>query len=343
MDVDKTIKELSHNEKKVLLTLKRLNRKGSPEDILKNGDFNQEVEVMNASSWLQSKRLVSIEEHMKTVYSLGKEGKRFLEKGLPEKRALKLIYEKKGKTILKELAVSLEKNEIPIAIGWLKKNDWVNIRKDKETFLEITEKGKKALTKESDDEKIIQLLKKNDNIEIGKNKINSLLSRKNVIKEKDIITSTILLTENGKKALEKGFEIKDEISQVTSSIIKNNKWKMGINKDILPHRIFPGCPARAVVSQDRAVLADSEDSVVAGSPDLVEHVAGIARHGAPSGAVVVQDHTGLVLGIEFEGSRVAGLHGAGLGLQYRFPRSVREKLLNRVGREHVDRSFADFQ
>ncbi|UCF12258.1 MAG: phenylalanine--tRNA ligase subunit alpha [Thermoplasmatales archaeon] len=240
MDVDKTIKELSQNEKKVLLTLKKLNGKGSPEDILKNGDFNQEVEVMNASSWLQSKRLVSIEEHIKTVYSLGKEGKRFLEKGLPERRALKLIYEKKGKTILKELAVSLEKNEIPIAIGWLKKNDWVNIRKDKETFLEISEKGKKALTEESDDEKIIQLLKENDNIEIGKNKINSLLSRKNVIKEKDIITSTILLTEKGKKALEKGFEIKDEISQVTSSIIKNNEWKRNI---IRPYDINAFAPA----------------------------------------------------------------------------------------------------
>ncbi len=240
MDVDKTIKELSQNEKKVLLTLKKLNGKGSPEDILKNGDFNQEVEVMNASSWLQSKKLVSIEEHIKTVYSLGKEGKRFLEKGLPEKRALKLIYEKKGKTILKDLAVSLEKNEIPIAIGWLKKNDWANIRKDKETFLEITEKGKKALIEESDDEKTLQLLKENDNIEIGKNKINSLLSRKNVIKEKDIITSTILLTENGKKALEKGFEIKDEISQVTSSIIKNNEWKSNI---IRPYDINAFAPA----------------------------------------------------------------------------------------------------
>ncbi|MCK5261637.1 MAG: phenylalanine--tRNA ligase subunit alpha [Thermoplasmatales archaeon] len=240
MDVDKTIKELSQNEKKVLLTLKKLNGEGSPEDILKNGDFNQEVEVMNASSWLRSKKLVSIEEHMKTVYSLGKDGKRFLEKGLPEKRALKLIYEKKGRTILKELAVSLEKNEIPIAIGWLKKNGWANIKKDKETFLELTEKGKKALTEESDDAKILQLLKENDNIEINKNKINSLLSRKNVIKEKDIITSTILLTENGKKALEKGFEIKDEISQVTSSIIKNNEWKSNI---IRPYDINAFAPA----------------------------------------------------------------------------------------------------
>ena len=91
MDLDKTIKELSQNEKKVLLTLQKLKGKASPEDILKNGEFNQEVEVMNASALLQSKTLVKIEDCINTVYYLGKEGKQFLEKGLPEKIALKHI------------------------------------------------------------------------------------------------------------------------------------------------------------------------------------------------------------------------------------------------------------
>ncbi|UCD14367.1 MAG: phenylalanine--tRNA ligase subunit alpha [Thermoplasmatales archaeon] len=240
MDIDKTIKELSQNEKKVLLTLKKLNGKSAPQDILENGDFNQEVEVMNASSWLHSKKLVGIEEHIKTVYSLDKEGKRFLEKGLPEKRALKLMAEKEGIISLKDLPRSLEKGEIPIAIGWLKKKGWATIKKDKETFLEITEEGKNALSELSEDEKILQLLKENDNIEIDKDKIKSLLSRKKVIKEKDIVTSTIVLTEVGVKVLKKGFEIKDEISQVTSSIIKNNKWKHNI---IRPYDINAFAPA----------------------------------------------------------------------------------------------------
>ena len=79
MNISKTIEELSQNEKKVLLSLKELGEKASPDDILKNGDFQQEVEVMNASSWLQSKKLVMMEEHIKTVYSLGKEGKQFFD------------------------------------------------------------------------------------------------------------------------------------------------------------------------------------------------------------------------------------------------------------------------
>ncbi len=45
MDTDKIIKELSQNEKKVLLALKKLHGKGSPEDIFETGAFHQDVEV----------------------------------------------------------------------------------------------------------------------------------------------------------------------------------------------------------------------------------------------------------------------------------------------------------
>jgi len=240
MNIDRIIKELSQNEKKVLLALKKLNGTGSPEDIFENGDFEQDVEVANAASWLQSKKLVTIEDHITTVYSLGKEGKRFLEKGLPEKRALKALSERKGMISLKDISGVLEKNEVPIAIGWLKKNGWATIRKEKETVLEITEKGKKECSEVSDDEKILNLLKENDSIEINKDKIRSLLSRKNVVREKDVISSTVNLTSNGKKVLECGFELVDEISQVTSAVIKNSEWK---EKVIRPYDIYAFAPA----------------------------------------------------------------------------------------------------
>jgi len=69
MDIEKTIKELSQNEKKVLLTLEKLNGKASPEEIMMKGNFNKDVEVMNASSWLKSKTLIKIEDHIETVYN----------------------------------------------------------------------------------------------------------------------------------------------------------------------------------------------------------------------------------------------------------------------------------
>jgi len=240
MDADKTIKELSLNEKKVLLALKNLHGKGSPEDIFKNGQFSQNVEVSNAASWLQSKKLVTMDNHIKTIYSLGKEGKRFVEKGLPEKRALKLLSDRKGTTSLRDLSAVLDSDEIPVAIGWLKTNGWASIRKEKDTIIEMTVKGKKALSEVTEVEKLLLLLHEHPEQEIEKNSIKPLASRKNVIKEKELITSTITLTDYGKKVVETGFKIQEEISQITSAVIKNSEWKQ---KTIRPYDIHAFAPA----------------------------------------------------------------------------------------------------
>jgi phenylalanyl-tRNA synthetase alpha chain len=240
MDENKILKELSTNEKKVLLTLNKLNGQASPKNIFQSGDFNKEVEVMNASSWLQSKRLVKIEDHIKTVYNLGKEGKQFLEKGFPEKIALNLINENGGKISLSELSKVLPKPDIPVAIGWLKKKNWATINKDRDTFFEITDEGKKSLQMETSDEILLKKLKEKPGIEFDEGKIKHLMSRKNVINVKEIITSTIHLTEEGKKILQKGITIEDEITQITTNIIKSGDWE---SKNIRPYDINAFAPA----------------------------------------------------------------------------------------------------
>lgn len=241
MGYKKIINELSQNEIKVILALKKLNGKASPEELLKTGDFNQEVEIMNASSWLQSKKIVTIENFIKTQYRLGKEGKQYLEKGLPEKRALVHISESGGKASLKELRSVLDGQEIPVAIGWLKRKKWADIKKEEgQTFLEITDVGKKALSEETHDEKILKKLSQKSDIDMDKEELVDLLSRKNIIKEKEIVTSNIHLTKTGEEILKHGLEIKDEISQITSAVIKNDEWK---DKNIRPYDIDAFAPS----------------------------------------------------------------------------------------------------
>jgi phenylalanyl-tRNA synthetase alpha chain len=241
MEIDKTIKELSQNEIKVLLALKKLNAKASPREIQTAGGFDQEVEVASAAAWLQSKHLVTIENHITTVYSLGKEGTRFIEKGLPEKRALQRLAEKKGTITLKDLTGFLAPEELPVAIGWLKANHWATIKKEKETTLEITDAGRTALTEVTEAEKILRRLHEHPEQPIEKNVISPLASRKNVIKEKELVTSTIALTDQGKKILEKGVSLQEEISQVTSTVIKTGEWE---TKTIRPYDIYEFAPAR---------------------------------------------------------------------------------------------------
>ena len=226
MDTNKIIDELSVNEKKVLVTLSELKGDASPKEVLDHGDFTQEVEVMNAASWLQSKKLVDVHEEITTVYVLAKEGEKFLQNGLPEKRALQLIMDNQGSAPISLLARSLDKKEIPIAIGWLKQKDWAHIKKENnETVLIVTDKGKSMVDKRDDDERLLQFLHDNPNSELDKNKHQTLLSRKNVIKEREIVTGSISLTSLGQDIVKQGITVTDEISQITSAIIKNESWK----------------------------------------------------------------------------------------------------------------------
>lgn len=240
MDIDKIIRELSSLEKRVLLTLHDLDGKASPDDIFEKGNFSQHVEVMNAASWLQAKHLVKVEEHVKTVYVLGNEGDDFLEHGLPERRALIKIIELGGSARLQDLLSILKQHEIPVAIGWLKQKGWATIKKQgSDTVLTATESGKTIIDKEDEDEKILRFLSDHPNSVIDKEKYIHLVSRKNVVKEKEIVAGVIQLTEKGRQLLKKDIKIQDEITQITDKVIKEKSWE---HKPIRPYDVSAFAP-----------------------------------------------------------------------------------------------------
>lgn len=238
--LDKIIDELSINEKKVLLALDKLSGSASPKTIMDTGDFHKQVEVMNAASWLQSKKLVKVEETIQTVFELGKEGKIYMKKGLPEKRAIKHIVEKGGQCSIGDLSEVLEKFEIPIAIGWLKQHDWATITKvDGNRILTATDIGVDVVDKQTVPEKTLEFLHNHPKSDIDIEENKSLLSRKHMIKEKEIVQGTISLTDYGKKIIDKGFSIDEEITQITTKIIKEKEFE---KKKIRPYDIHAFAP-----------------------------------------------------------------------------------------------------
>jgi len=240
MDLAKIIAELSYNEKKVLLTLQKLNGQASMKEITEKGDFSQDVEVANAASWLQSKRFVSLQTTMTTVYSLGKDGRHFLEKGLPEKRALKHLADQGGNAPLSSLSKVLAPEEVPIAVGWLRTNGWATIQKGKETVLSITPTGYQAVTQISDVETLLRELHEHPETPQEKARVGPLLARKNVLREKELVSTSVALTEEGRAVLQHGLDLKEEISQVTTGIIKSKEWA---HKTIRPYDIHAFAPA----------------------------------------------------------------------------------------------------
>jgi len=226
MNIDKIIHELSRNEKKVLLSLQKLNGRASPEEIMNEGSFSQQVEVMNAASWLQAKKLAMVKEYVKTVYSLDKEGAYFHKQGLPEKRVINYLNDHHRKASLKDISEVLKPYEIPIAIGWVKRKGWAQISKENnETVLTLTDEGFSAVSHETIDEQLLSYLWDNPDSEIDEKKYNHLIKRSNVLKEKEIITGEISLTDQGWDVVNHGITITDEITQITSEIIKNKSWE----------------------------------------------------------------------------------------------------------------------
>jgi phenylalanyl-tRNA synthetase alpha chain len=130
-------------------------------------------------------------------YRLTEEGKRYLEKGLPEENLLKIL---KKPTPLNE--ARQKSDNFHIALSWAKKNGWIGI-----------EKGKLILLKKPGEMPVKASLKKlHDGKEMTENELEMLLSRKLAEKESHVV----------KKALEL---VGKEIPSLTPELIKTGMWR----------------------------------------------------------------------------------------------------------------------
>ena len=222
------VDQLSYFEKKVLTALLEL-KSARPEDILHKSGLGQLVEVMNASSWLQAKGLVKIDEVITKSYSL--KSLEVASKPLPEKTAIEiLVRDHHGKGSMADLKRSgkLRDEEISIALGWIKKKGWGEISKDsKETIITVTENGKRALEVMGEDELAIEKLRRRalPETDLSKEVIIQLKSRKDMVVEKLLTSRTVSLTKEGERIASLHLKIKEEVAQLTPELIQTGRWK----------------------------------------------------------------------------------------------------------------------
>jgi len=219
---------LNFFEKKVLKALHELKR-ASPEEIRKMSGLGQLVEVMNASSWLQAKGLVKIDEVIKRSYSL--KNPQVASRPLPERVAIEILSkDHKGKGSMADLKKSgkLKNEDIAIALGWIRKKGWGEVTKHgTETIITLTEKGTAALHTKGEDELLIEKLAKADISETDAMReiIEMLKQRKDIVNEKHIATRTISLTIEGSKMAGLDLKIREEVAQLTPELIQSGKWR----------------------------------------------------------------------------------------------------------------------
>ena len=222
------VEQLNFFEKKVLKALHELKR-ASPEEIRKMSGLGQLVEVMNASSWLQAKGLVKIDEVIKRSYSL--KNPQVASRPLPERVAIEILSkDHKGKGSMADLKKSgkLKNEDIAIALGWIRKKGWGEVTKHgTETIITLTEKGTAALHTKGEDELLIEKLAKADISETDAMReiIEMLKQRKDIVNEKHIATRTISLTIEGSKMAGLDLKIREEVAQLTPELIQSGKWR----------------------------------------------------------------------------------------------------------------------
>lgn len=220
------IKNLSQSlnpiEKKVIRVLDNFS---SFQDIVKVTEL-KDVEVMRALQWLQNKNVIKIKEKQEELVVLDENGQRYLKDGLPERRLLEAINKIISLTELAKKTI-LTYEEMTISLGVLKSKNAIEINKDKEVAVSITDNGRHLLKHGFLEE---QFLKENFPRELKslneeeKFVFENLRKRKRIVKVELSKIINVELTEIGKKLLKEKIE-EDLLEKISPSMIKKEAWK----------------------------------------------------------------------------------------------------------------------
>jgi phenylalanyl-tRNA synthetase alpha chain len=261
-DINKIINELHIYEKKLLKELEK-NENVTPEEVAKNTGMDIKS-VMSAAGSLASKNIIVMKKDVNENFQLTKDGKLFADKGLPERRVLNVLNEKKNlamKDFIKE--AGLQKFEVNIAMGWLSRKHWANIKKG---VISITDDGKNAFDSLGSDEKLLDLLKSKNIVNINElddelnQGLKELKSRKNLLKDIKHTNHSFKLNSLGLNILKHGITIEEQATQLTHEQLENEDWKKlsyrpyDINAE--SPEIFPGKmhPLRKIIEEIRDIF-----------------------------------------------------------------------------------------
>ncbi len=223
MELQKLIEGLHPLERAVLPHLKTC----TSEKELTQAVKLQQVEVVRALQWLEAKGALTLTKKTVEHVTLGDNGKKAVEFGLPEKRFLNAVSKKP--IPLSDLAqqARLDPAEVNICLGLLKRKQHITFDKG---VVSITEEGKKHLTTPSLEEQFLLKLSKGHVLVLGlsaeeKYALEQLRTRKQLVELKSVQEFTFALTELGKKLSSQKISTVDMLDTLTVQALRSGEWK----------------------------------------------------------------------------------------------------------------------
>lgn len=217
--MQKIIESLSPNEIKILPYLDE-----ELIQICKKSNLDK-TSVLRALEYLQNKNIITLETKNKKIIEIGINGALYKTKGLPERRLLNLLDQKR---IIQLKAAQEQSNlsaeEFKASLGILKRKALIELKSGKIILCA----NKEEISKKTLEEQFIEALP----IEFEKLTPEQQFSLKNLQNRKDLIQITekkvfkINQTELGKKLSKEKITNKNLIEQISPEILKNEKlWK----------------------------------------------------------------------------------------------------------------------
>jgi len=230
VDLHAVIDGLSVHEKKVLLTLQRLDGRAGVSDIAQRAGVDQAT-VMRAALTLTQHGLVKMREEKSSRAVLTREGLGYVRDGLPERRML-VALASCGPEPVDEVAAraALNGEQVQIALAWLRRKGWAEfLKREDKTVLGITEQGGAAISRKFADEVLLERLAARghrvDEIPPDlREALNTLVERKLVGIEEEA-RRELELTELGNQALALGVELVEEVSELTHELLVSGRWR----------------------------------------------------------------------------------------------------------------------
>jgi phenylalanyl-tRNA synthetase alpha chain len=218
-ELKKIIESLSPNERKIIpflkeKTLKRINEKTNID----------QTAILRALEFLSNKQIIELKVKTEKIVGLELNGTQYVRQGLPERRLINLIAEKKSVSLPEAQKLSrLNPNEFKAALGALKKKALINLINGNI----LLSGNKKEIAKKTLEEIFLESLpKKLEELEPEeKFALENLKSRKEMISIKDKKVTEIHLTPLGEELIKAKISSKELIESLTPNIIKTGSWK----------------------------------------------------------------------------------------------------------------------
>ena len=220
MNTDKITESLSPNERKILPYLKEKNI----EEICKQSKLDK-TSVLRALEYLSNKNIITLSKSKKKIVEIGINGALYLRKGLPERRLLNLMNEKRILRLEEaQKQSSLSDDEFRASIGVLKKKALIEVKNGK---IILTER-KEEISKKTLEELFIESLPL-DYTSLTPEQLHafkSLEKRKDIVQTKEEEVIGVHLTPIGEEILKNQKKIGELIEVITPKLIERESlWK----------------------------------------------------------------------------------------------------------------------